>query len=310
MSPVRPPPQTPARLPSHSPLVLPRHVFVALQSHARHAWRRSSTGRSRASDFGALRSRWRCSLYKRSLAPPRCRGTGSARALSSCGWPATESSPGSYRMSSGALLRVGAKGLVDRRCESNSRRVCSADGGDSAHAPKRPACRCVPLVLTGAEPRAGRDPSRSSSTPACSVIATRAARPPTLVAEAGASSAEAVTATRRLRHRLRLRAGYIEVEIEHVGSGRTIADSVVLFRELRGRRGRRPLHGRHAAARLRQRRQLRRWAAAIAHLTSLLFDVIVPSQGAPVGRGELAAFKEKLSSPGAASPRPTTAAAK
>ena len=30
-----------------------------------------------------------------------------------------------------------------------------------------------------------------------------------------------------------LRAGDIEVEIEHVGSGRTKADSVVLFRELR-----------------------------------------------------------------------------
>ena len=198
--------------------------------------------------------------------------------------------PGLYRMSSGALLRVGAKGLVVvdvsriggyAALMAETRRIAEASG-----LPLRAA------VLTGAEPgRAGIVAQLLDA--GVPVIAHRRLAPD-LVAEAGASSAEAVKPLVAYDTDYMLRAGDIEVEIEHVGSGRTKADSVVLFRELRvvavgdlftaGTPQPDCAGGGSFAG----------WAAAIAHLTWLHFDVIVPSQGAPVGRGELAAFKEKL----------------
>jgi hypothetical protein len=85
-----------------------------------------------------------------------------------------------------------------------------------------------------------------------------------------------------------------DVEIEFVGSGRTGADSVVLFRDLRvlaigelftaGTPQPDSASGGSFAG----------WAAAIDHLMWLDFDVAVPSHGTPVGKRELAAFKAKL----------------
>jgi glyoxylase-like metal-dependent hydrolase (beta-lactamase superfamily II) len=85
-----------------------------------------------------------------------------------------------------------------------------------------------------------------------------------------------------------------DVEIEFVGSGRTGADSVVLFRDLRvlaigelftaGTPQPDSASGGSFAG----------WAAAIDHLMWLDFDVAVPSHGTPVGKRELAVFKAKL----------------
>lgn len=194
-------------------------------------------------------------------------------------------------MSSGALLRVGAKGLVVvdvsrigayAALMAETRGIAGASG-----LPLRAA------VLTGAEPRGGAGIVAQFLDAGVPVIAQRRLVP-RLVAEAGASGAETVKPLVAYDTDYMLRAGDIEVEIEHVGSGRTIADSVVLFRELRvvavgdlftaGTPQPDCAGGGSFAG----------WAAAIAHLAWLPFDVIVPSQGAPVGRRELAAFKEKL----------------
>lgn len=91
-----------------------------------------------------------------------------------------------------------------------------------------------------------------------------------------------------------LRAGTAEVEAEYVGSGRSGADSVVLFRDLRvlavgdlfttgTPEPERSSGGSYAG-----------WAAAIGHLLWLDFDHAIASRGAPVGRAELAAFKARL----------------
>lgn len=91
-----------------------------------------------------------------------------------------------------------------------------------------------------------------------------------------------------------LRAGTAEVEAEYVGSGRSGADSVVLFRDLRvlavgdlyttgTPEPERSSGGSYAG-----------WAAAIGHLLWLDFDLAIASRGAPVGKAELEAFKARL----------------
>lgn len=91
-----------------------------------------------------------------------------------------------------------------------------------------------------------------------------------------------------------LRVGNVEAEIEHVGSGRTGVDSVVNFRDLRV-----VVVGELFTAGTPQPDcasggSFAGWAAAIAHLLWLDFDIAIASHGAPVGKPELEAFKAKL----------------
>lgn len=91
-----------------------------------------------------------------------------------------------------------------------------------------------------------------------------------------------------------LRAGDIEVEVEHVGSGRTGVDSVVYFRDLRVVAvGELFTHDKPTPD-CASGGSLAGWAAAITHLLWFDFDVAVPSRGAPVGKRELVAFKATL----------------
>jgi glyoxylase-like metal-dependent hydrolase (beta-lactamase superfamily II) len=89
-------------------------------------------------------------------------------------------------------------------------------------------------------------------------------------------------------------AGNVAVEIEHVGRGKTAADSIVVFPDLRvvavgdlftaGTPEPDCADGASYAG----------WAASIAHLLWSEFDVAVPSRGAPVDKRELATFKARL----------------
>jgi hypothetical protein len=91
-----------------------------------------------------------------------------------------------------------------------------------------------------------------------------------------------------------LRVGNAQAEIEHVGRGRTGADSVVYFRDLRAVGvGELFTHGTPEPD-CASGGSFAGWAAAITHLLWFDFDVAVPSRGAPVGKPELVAFRAKL----------------
>ncbi len=91
-----------------------------------------------------------------------------------------------------------------------------------------------------------------------------------------------------------LRDGNVEAEIEHVGRGRTGADSVVLFRDLRAvavgglYTDGEPMPDCAAGG------SLAGWVAALEHVLWFDFDWAVPSRGAPVRKPELAAWKDRL----------------
>jgi glyoxylase-like metal-dependent hydrolase (beta-lactamase superfamily II) len=102
-----------------------------------------------------------------------------------------------------------------------------------------------------------------------------------------------------------LRVGNVEAEIEHVGSGRTGADSVVAFRDLRVLAVGELFTAGTPQPDCASGGSFAGWAAAIAHLLWLDFDLAVPSHGPPVGKPELRAFQgtlEALAQRQAASP--------
>jgi hypothetical protein len=91
-----------------------------------------------------------------------------------------------------------------------------------------------------------------------------------------------------------LRVGDVEAEVEHVGSGRTGADSVVFFPDLRILAVGELFTTSTPEPDCASGGSFAGWAAALAHLMWLRFDIAVPSRGAPVGKPELEALKAKL----------------
>jgi glyoxylase-like metal-dependent hydrolase (beta-lactamase superfamily II) len=91
-----------------------------------------------------------------------------------------------------------------------------------------------------------------------------------------------------------LRVGNVEAEIEHVGSGRTGVDSVVAFRDLRVLAVGELFTAGEPLPDCASGGSFAGWAAAIAHLLWLDFDIAIPSHSPPVGKPELQAFKVKL----------------
>jgi len=91
-----------------------------------------------------------------------------------------------------------------------------------------------------------------------------------------------------------LRVGNVEAEVEHVGSGRTAVDSVVYFRDLRVLAVGELFTSATPEPDCASGGSFAGWAAAIAHLLWLDFDIAIPSRGAPVGKRELEAFKATL----------------
>jgi glyoxylase-like metal-dependent hydrolase (beta-lactamase superfamily II) len=102
-----------------------------------------------------------------------------------------------------------------------------------------------------------------------------------------------------------LRVADFQIEVEHVGRGRTGADSFVVFRELRVVGIGELFTAGTPEPECSTGGSFAGWAAAIDHLLWSDFEVAVPSRGAPVGKHELEAFKaelEALAARAAASP--------
>jgi glyoxylase-like metal-dependent hydrolase (beta-lactamase superfamily II) len=91
-----------------------------------------------------------------------------------------------------------------------------------------------------------------------------------------------------------LRVADFQIEVEHVGRGRTGADSFVVFRELRVVGIGELFTTETPEPECSTGGSFAGWAAAIDHLLWSDFEVAVPSRGAPVGKHELEAFKAKL----------------
>ena len=92
----------------------------------------------------------------------------------------------------------------------------------------------------------------------------------------------------------RLVSGGVVVEVEHVGRGRSGADSIVLFPDLRVAAVGELFTTDTPEPDCAGGGSFAGWAAAITHLLWLDFDLAVPSRGAPVGKRELVALKAKL----------------
>lgn len=202
--------------------------------------------------------------------------------------------PGLYRISGaggGTVLRVDAKGLivVDAQREGAYRALMD----EVRRITKTDALPVRALVVTaiGPEQTGNVVPFAAAGVPV--LVQERAL--PRLVIDLRARSATAPPgAFVSYRTDYLLRDGDLEAEVEHVGSGRTGADSVVFFRDLRvvavGELFTRdaPQPDRASGG------SFAGWAAAIDHLMWLDFDVAVASRGAPVDKRELAAFKATL----------------
>jgi hypothetical protein len=201
--------------------------------------------------------------------------------------------PGLYRLGNGgggALVRVTSDGLVivdPERAEPFRPPMAQALRSLKGAPPK---VRAVILTAVGPE-QAGRiAPFIAGGTPV--IVQTQAAQ--RLAAAARARGAVAPGPLVTFENDYMLLAGDVQVEVENVGRGRTGADSVVFFRDLRVL----AVGGLYTAGALEpdcaSGGSFAGWAAAIAHLMGFDFDLAVPSRGAPVGKTELAARKTTL----------------
>jgi hypothetical protein len=204
--------------------------------------------------------------------------------------------PGLYRISGvggGTVLRVDAKGLivVDAQREGAYRALL-----DEMHRIARTGTlpvRALVVTAIGPEQTGNVVPFAAAGVPV--IVQQRAL--PRLVADLRARGANAAPgALVGYRNDYLLRDGDLEAEVEHVGSGRTGADSIVFFRDLRVVAvGELFTHDVPQPDRA-SGGSFAGWASAITHLLWFDFDVAVPSHGAPVGKRELAAFKARLES--------------
>jgi hypothetical protein len=202
--------------------------------------------------------------------------------------------PGVYRISGaggGTVLRVDQRGLivVDAQREGTYRALMD----EVRRITKTDTIPVRALVVTAIGPEQTGNVAPFAAAGAPVIVQERAL--PRLVADLRASSASAPPGAFVSYHNdYLLRDGDLEAEVEHVGSGRTGADSVVFFRDLRlVAVGELFTHDVPQADRA-SGGSFAGWAAAIGHALWFDFDVAVPSRGAPVGRRELEAFKARL----------------
>jgi glyoxylase-like metal-dependent hydrolase (beta-lactamase superfamily II) len=216
-------------------------------------------------------------------APPSARG-GNAAALS-----AELMKPGLYRINGSGgstLLRVGSSGAIV--VDANRAGVYGP-----LMAQIRSITKGVPvgaLVLTATGPAQIGNVAQFVDAGVPVIVQQQAQQRVAAVARPRAGSSALVT----YRTDYMLRVGNAEAEIEHVGSGRTGVDSVVAFRDLRVLAVGELFTAGTPQPDCASGGSFAGWAAAIAHLLWLDFDIAIPSHGAPVGKPELAAFKAKL----------------
>lgn len=252
----------------------------------------------------------RTGLGKRTRSGPAARAALAAMLLVlACGAPAADTAsapvgaeaaplttellrPGLYRINGeggGTLLRLSLTGVVvidPQRAGSHSA-VMAEIGRITKSA--NPVIRAV--VLTSVEPgQAARvAPFADAGVPV--LVQERAAE-----RLAGQARARGDTPQRLVRYGTDYAVMVDDVlaDVEHVGSGRTGADSVVHFRDLRVMAvGDLFTHGTPQPD-CASGGSFAGWAAAINHFYGLDFNLLVPSRGAPVGKAELAAFKARL----------------
>lgn len=201
--------------------------------------------------------------------------------------------PGLYRIDgagSGTLLRLSANGpiVVDSNSAGTYGRLM-AEVQRVAKTAERPVRA---LLLTAAGPEQAGNAAQFAAAGVPVIVQRHAlAR---LAGGARASGAAAPGPAVTYDNEYLLREGEVEVEAEHVGSGRTGADSVVLFRDLRVLAVGELFTAGTPEPDRASGGSFAGWAAAIDHLMWLDFDVAIASRGAPIGKRELAAFKVKL----------------
>ena len=201
--------------------------------------------------------------------------------------------PGLYRIGDGAgsvLLRSGASGLVVVDSgRAGSYRPLLAEIGRIAKG-AQPPVRALVLTASGADQAGNVAQFVDAGVPV--IVQQRAyAR---LAGDASAIRAPGPTAFVTYDADYLLRVGDVAIEIEHVGRGRTGADSIVVFRDLRVVAVGELFTTAAPEPDCATGGSFAGWAAAIDHLLWSDVDVVVPSRGAPVGRAELVAFKAKL----------------
>jgi hypothetical protein len=202
--------------------------------------------------------------------------------------------PGLYRISGdggSALLRVSTNGLI----VVDSMRAGSYGPllAEIRRVVKEPSAPIRALILTGS----GRDQAGNVAQfidAGVPVIVQRRA----VSGLDGGRLAEGAPAARppvvAYDSDYQLYSGDVVVEAEHVGSGRSRADSIVLFPDLRVVAVGELFTTETPKPDCNDGGSLAGWAAAIGHLLWSNFDVAVPSRGPPVGKRELAALKETL----------------
>lgn len=96
------------------------------------------------------------------------------------------------------------------------------------------------------------------------------------------------------RHRHDFRMGGVEVQLHDFGPARTSDDIVVLFPDLRVIAVGELYSAGEPLPDFKNGGTLAGWGPVLDQVLKLDFDIAVPSAGAPVGRAELAAFKERV----------------
>jgi glyoxylase-like metal-dependent hydrolase (beta-lactamase superfamily II) len=199
--------------------------------------------------------------------------------------------PGLYRISGAGgatLLRLSPEGpiVVDAKRAG----TYAALMAEIQRLAKRPDQPVRALILTGAGPEQAGNLARFVDAGVTVIVQRRAlAR---LVGDASASGTAAPKPFITYDADYVLRVG--EVEVEHVGRGRTGADSIVSFPDLRVIAVGDLFTAATPEPDCASGGSFAGWAAAIDHLLWSDFDIAVPSRGAPVGKPELMALKATL----------------
>jgi len=200
--------------------------------------------------------------------------------------------PGLYRIAGAAgqaLVRVGAKGVVVVDPGSGTPQALMAAIGRIAKT-SDPSVRAV--VVTAAGPQQAGDVRAFVAAGVPVVVQQRALAE--LVRQGRVPAASTSRSFISYENDYQIRFGEVEVEVEHVGSGRTGADSVVVFRGLRVIAVGALFTTDAPQPDCASGGSFAGWAAAIDHLLWSDFDIAVPSRGAAVGRSELTDFKARL----------------
>jgi glyoxylase-like metal-dependent hydrolase (beta-lactamase superfamily II) len=203
--------------------------------------------------------------------------------------------PGLYRINGGGggtVLRVGAKGLIV--VDSKPAAAYGPLRAEIRRIAKNDELPVRALILTATGPEQVGNVAQFAEAGVPVIVQQRAL--PRLVGDPRTGGDAAPGRLIAYNMDYLIREGDLEAEAEHVGRGRTGADSIVLFRDLRVVAvGDLFTHGTPEPD-CASGGSFAGWAAAITHVLWFDFDVAVPSRGAPVGKRELAALKATLES--------------